>query len=267
MAISNSIGSNVFDILVGLGLPWTLQTLCIDYGSTVSSAGGDPAGLGPEEPDLCEFDLSVSSGPSEQQRTHILCGTPAGFSFLHRKLNRVQIRFLLKLKLQDEDQKLQSQVELLTDGLWDVSLLSPGPRGPSEQVDSGPQAGSGLPPLVRCLPLLLHPHRVQRLHVCQPAHVSGHPLTFLLLLFLAEEPSPGGVSGGETPTFFLGSGSSTQFDEMNTRDEGVRNLQNKSPVAAGRVRTRRAQTKKLLKPLQEPETLFSCSVSDSERLE
>lgn len=36
MAISNSIGSNVFDILVGLGLPWLLQTLCIDYGSTVS---------------------------------------------------------------------------------------------------------------------------------------------------------------------------------------------------------------------------------------
>ncbi|XP_056136224.1 sodium/potassium/calcium exchanger 3-like [Lampris incognitus] len=35
MAISNSIGSNVFDILVGLGLPWTLQTLCIDYGSSV----------------------------------------------------------------------------------------------------------------------------------------------------------------------------------------------------------------------------------------
>lgn len=36
MAISNSIGSNVFDILVGLGLPWMLQTLCIDYGSNVS---------------------------------------------------------------------------------------------------------------------------------------------------------------------------------------------------------------------------------------
>uniref|UniRef100_A0A1A8FA42 Solute carrier family 24 (Sodium/potassium/calcium exchanger), member 3 n=1 Tax=Nothobranchius korthausae TaxID=1143690 RepID=A0A1A8FA42_9TELE len=35
MAISNSIGSNVFDILVGLGLPWALQTLCIDYGSVV----------------------------------------------------------------------------------------------------------------------------------------------------------------------------------------------------------------------------------------
>ncbi|CAG06166.1 unnamed protein product, partial [Tetraodon nigroviridis] len=38
MAISNSIGSNVFDILVGLGLPWMLQTLCIDYGSNVSGA-------------------------------------------------------------------------------------------------------------------------------------------------------------------------------------------------------------------------------------
>uniref|UniRef100_A0A3B5AGX3 Solute carrier family 24 member 3 n=1 Tax=Stegastes partitus TaxID=144197 RepID=A0A3B5AGX3_9TELE len=36
MAISNSIGSNVFDILVGLGLPWALQTLCIDYGSIVN---------------------------------------------------------------------------------------------------------------------------------------------------------------------------------------------------------------------------------------
>lgn len=37
MAVSNSIGSNVFDILVGLGLPWALQTLAIDYGSVVSN--------------------------------------------------------------------------------------------------------------------------------------------------------------------------------------------------------------------------------------
>ncbi|TSK22711.1 Ras and Rab interactor 2 [Bagarius yarrelli] len=35
MAVSNSIGSNVFDILVGLGLPWALQTLVIEYGSTI----------------------------------------------------------------------------------------------------------------------------------------------------------------------------------------------------------------------------------------
>lgn len=35
MAVSNTIGSNVFDILVGLGLPWFLQTVCISYGSEV----------------------------------------------------------------------------------------------------------------------------------------------------------------------------------------------------------------------------------------
>ncbi|KAJ8389869.1 hypothetical protein AAFF_G00113380 [Aldrovandia affinis] len=35
MAVSNSIGSNVFDILVGLGLPWALQTLAVDYGSYI----------------------------------------------------------------------------------------------------------------------------------------------------------------------------------------------------------------------------------------
>ncbi|KAG7509297.1 sodium/potassium/calcium exchanger 4 isoform X1 [Solea senegalensis] len=35
MAVSNTIGSNVFDILVGLGVPWALQTICIDYGSEV----------------------------------------------------------------------------------------------------------------------------------------------------------------------------------------------------------------------------------------
>ncbi|XP_063731076.1 sodium/potassium/calcium exchanger 3 [Eleginops maclovinus] len=35
MAVSNSIGSNVFDILVGLGLPWSLKTLAITYGSDI----------------------------------------------------------------------------------------------------------------------------------------------------------------------------------------------------------------------------------------
>uniref|UniRef100_A0A3B3QFR5 Solute carrier family 24 member 4 n=1 Tax=Paramormyrops kingsleyae TaxID=1676925 RepID=A0A3B3QFR5_9TELE len=41
MAVSNTIGSNVFDILVGLGLPWALQTMAVSYGSEVriNSAG------------------------------------------------------------------------------------------------------------------------------------------------------------------------------------------------------------------------------------
>ncbi|XP_063003707.1 sodium/potassium/calcium exchanger 4 isoform X2 [Elgaria multicarinata webbii] len=35
MAVSNTIGSNVFDILVGLGLPWGLQTMAVNSGSSV----------------------------------------------------------------------------------------------------------------------------------------------------------------------------------------------------------------------------------------
>ncbi|XP_078262118.1 LOW QUALITY PROTEIN: sodium/potassium/calcium exchanger 3-like [Rhinoraja longicauda] len=41
MAVSNSIGSNVFDILIGLGLPWAIKTIMVNFGShlTLNSRG------------------------------------------------------------------------------------------------------------------------------------------------------------------------------------------------------------------------------------
>lgn len=36
MAVSNAVGSNVFDILVCLGLPWFIQTAIIKPGSHVN---------------------------------------------------------------------------------------------------------------------------------------------------------------------------------------------------------------------------------------
>lgn len=35
MAVSNSIGSNIFDVLLGLGFPWALRTFVVSYGSVV----------------------------------------------------------------------------------------------------------------------------------------------------------------------------------------------------------------------------------------
>ncbi|KAI7690453.1 Sodium/potassium/calcium exchanger 3 [Sarcoptes scabiei] len=41
MAVSNSIGSNVFDILVGLALPWFVETAIVEPGtvSSINSGG------------------------------------------------------------------------------------------------------------------------------------------------------------------------------------------------------------------------------------
>lgn len=36
MAVSNAVGSNVFDILICLGLPWLIQTTIIDAGGHVN---------------------------------------------------------------------------------------------------------------------------------------------------------------------------------------------------------------------------------------
>ena len=35
MAVSNSIGSNIFNILLCLGLPWLLQTTAVSWGTTL----------------------------------------------------------------------------------------------------------------------------------------------------------------------------------------------------------------------------------------
>lgn len=51
-------------------------------------------------------------------------------------------------------------------------------------MDSGPSTGSDLSPHVRSLRLFLRPHRVQRLHLRQPAHVSRDPLILVLFLLL-----------------------------------------------------------------------------------
>ena len=40
MAVSNSIGSNVFDILVCLGLPWLLNTAIVENGAPLKISSG-----------------------------------------------------------------------------------------------------------------------------------------------------------------------------------------------------------------------------------
>merc|ERR1719473_1656559 len=35
MAVSSSVGSNIFDLLVGLPVPWFLKTVCVDWGESV----------------------------------------------------------------------------------------------------------------------------------------------------------------------------------------------------------------------------------------
>ena len=36
MAVSNTLGSNVFDVLIGLALPWFIKTTMVSPGTTVS---------------------------------------------------------------------------------------------------------------------------------------------------------------------------------------------------------------------------------------
>nr|XP_057939595.1 sodium/potassium/calcium exchanger 3-like isoform X3 [Doryrhamphus excisus] len=70
----------------------------------------------------------------------------------------------------------QQGTHLLCRTLTGLSLLH-SPGSPFEQMDSGLEIGLGVPGDVRHLSLFLCPHRVQRLHLCQPSYVPRHPLT------------------------------------------------------------------------------------------
>ena len=50
MAIANAVGSNVFDILLGLGLPWFLASVAINSGNPNIV---DTAGIGMGKPHPC----------------------------------------------------------------------------------------------------------------------------------------------------------------------------------------------------------------------
>lgn len=51
--------------------------------------------------------------------------------------------------------------------------VCPGHGGSPEQVDIGQAPRSDVSPPLLCLPVFLLPHRVQHLHLCQPANLPG----------------------------------------------------------------------------------------------
>lgn len=84
MAVSNTIGSNVFDILVGLGVPWALQTTCVSYGSEVRErkAPASPRPLANGDADSLVSVPSLAGG-DQQPRAGVLGGAAAGIRGPH----------------------------------------------------------------------------------------------------------------------------------------------------------------------------------------
>lgn len=76
MAVSNTIGSNVFDILVGLGIPWGLQTMVINYGSTVSSSHCLICHMDARHEHLMGMDSGIGPVPAESPRGHTALPSP-----------------------------------------------------------------------------------------------------------------------------------------------------------------------------------------------
>lgn len=92
MAVSNTIGSNVFDILVGLGVPWAIQTICVSYGSEVSlicKHYTPHCSLCPfQSPPLSVFNLTVdflllTSGCHQQPGAGVFSGASSGLCGAH----------------------------------------------------------------------------------------------------------------------------------------------------------------------------------------
>lgn len=101
---------------------------------------------------------------TEQQRTDLLCGAAARIRVPHREYPAARPNVLCH-----------------TSGLCCISPVSPvsclscrpGPGSSPQQVDAGQTSGSHVSPALLRLPVLLLPHRVQHLHLRQPAHVPG----------------------------------------------------------------------------------------------
>ena len=53
MAVSNAIGSNVFDILLCLGLPWFIKTAIVNPGSQIKVYSAGKSGLQVQVNALC----------------------------------------------------------------------------------------------------------------------------------------------------------------------------------------------------------------------
>lgn len=105
---------------------------------------------------------------TEQQRADLLRGAAARIRVPHRECAAARPNILR-----------HTSSLCCVSPVSPVSCLSPrlscrpGPGSSPQQVDAGQTSGSHVSPALLRLPVLLLPHRVQHLHLRQPAHVPG----------------------------------------------------------------------------------------------